>query len=234
MVSVCVATYNGGRFISEMLESVLTQIGLDDEIIVSDDGSTDDTTAKIEGLKDSRIRILHHDGNKSVVRNFENALQNSSGSIIFLADQDDVWLPGKLQKMVRILESCEVAVSDCHVVDTNLNIIKFSLFDTLQSGSGLLRNLYKNSYIGCCMAMRREVLDRALPFPADLPMHDWWIGLVAEAAFRTEFIAEPLMLYRRHDTNASLTGDKSSFSVFRKLVWRLVLVKNLVCRLWAA
>ena len=84
------------------------------------------------------------------------------------------------------------------------------------------------------MAIRREVLDRALPFPVDIPMHDWWIGLVAEAAFRTEFIAEPLLLYRRHDNNASLTGDKSSFSVFRKLVSRLVLAKNLVFRLWPA
>ena len=84
------------------------------------------------------------------------------------------------------------------------------------------------------MAIRREVLDRALPFPVDIPMHDWWIGLVAEAAFRTRFIAEPLVLYRRHDSNASLTGGKSSFSVFRKVVWRLILVKNLVFRLWRA
>jgi len=234
MVSVCVATYNGGRFISAMLESVLAQICCDDEIIVSDDGSTDDTKTKIEDLNDSRIRILHHDGNKSVVRNFENALQHASGSIIFLADQDDVWLPGKLEKMVQILENCDAAVSDCHVVDTNLNIIKSSLFDTLQSSSGLIRNLYRNSYVGCCMAMRRNVLERALPFPADIPMHDWWIGLIAEAAFRTRFVAEPLMLYRRHDSNASLTGGKSSFSLFTKLTWRLVLVKNLVFRLWRA
>ena len=234
MISVCMTTWNAEPYILAQIESILHQIGEQDELVISDDGSVDRTLALISRFGDGRIVLLSNAGSSGVVRNVENALRHARGEHIFLADQDDVWLPGKVARMMNALEHCDVAVSDCRVTDALLQVMQPSLFHLLHSGPGLFRNLYRNSYIGCCMAMRRNVLERVLPFPADIPMHDWWIGLVAEAAFRTRFIAEPLVLYRRHDSNASLTGGKSSFSVFRKVVWRLILVKNLVFRLWRA
>lgn len=234
MISVCMTTRNAESYVLAQIESILNQIGEQDELVISDDDSVDRTLELVSGFGDGRIVLLSNAGPSGVVRNVEKALRHARGEYIFLADQDDVWLPGKVARMTNALAHCDVAVSDCRVTDAFLQVTRPSLFHLLHSGPGLFRNLYRNSYIGCCMAMRREVLERSLPFPEDTPMHDWWIGLIAEAAFRTEFIAEPLMLYRRHDSNASLTGGKSSFSVFRKVVWRLILVKNLVCRLWRA
>lgn len=231
MISVCMTTCNGELYVLAQIESILNQIGEQDELVISDDGSTDRTLELISGLGDGRIVSLINNGRPGVVQNIAHALRHSRGEYIFLADQDDVWLPGKVARMMTALAHCDVVVADCRVTDAFLEVTNPSLFKLMQNGSGFFKNLYKNSFIGCCMAMRRDVLKLALPFPEDIPMHDWWIGLIAEAAFRTEFIAEPLMLYRRHGNNASLTGDKSSFSLFQRLVWRLVLAKNLLFRL---
>lgn len=231
MISVCMTTCNGERYVQAQIESILNQLGERDELVISDDGSVDRTLELISRRGDGRIVLVSNTGSSGVVRNVENALRHARGEYVFLADQDDVWLPGKVTRMLDALAHCDVAVSNCHVTDSSLAVVHHSLFQMLQSGPGFFKNLRKNSYVGCCMAMRRDVLSRALPFPEGISMHDWWIGLIAEALFRTEFIAEPLMLYRRHGTNVSLTGRKSSFSLFRKLLWRLVLAKNILYRL---
>lgn len=231
MISVCMTTCNGERYVQAQIESILNQIGEQDELVISDDGPVDRTLELMSRFDDGRIVLLIKDGPPGVVRNVENSLLHARGEYVFLADQDDVWLPGKVARMMSALEHCDVVVSDCHVTDSQLSIIHPSLFQLIQSGPGLFKNLYRNSYIGCCMAMRREVLDRALPFPDNTPMHDWWIGLIGDAAYRTEFIDEPLMLYRRHDNNLSLTSERSSSSLMRKLFWRMVIVKNLFFRL---
>lgn len=95
MISVCMATYNGEEYIKEQLESILCQLGEMDEIIISDDGSTDNTLNIIESYNDSRIKIHINTGKHGFVYNFENALQKAKGEYIFLSDQDDIWLPEK-------------------------------------------------------------------------------------------------------------------------------------------
>lgn len=231
-ISVCIATYNGRDYIKEQIESILRQLSIDDEILISDDGSTDGTVSIIENIGDYRISIIKNEDNKGLLRNIEAALVMAAGNYIFLADQDDVWISGKVKSMVAALDLYHVVVCDCSVTDANLNVIYPSFFHHQKSGPGLLKNLWRNSYIGCCMAMRREVLDKAIPFPNDTPMHDWWIGLVGEAAFSTKFISEPLVFHRRHGKNLSLTSQGSSFSFLRKLQWRMILVKNLIHRLY--
>lgn len=234
MISVCMTTCNGERYVQAQIESILSQIGEQDELVISDDSSTDRTLELISQFCDGRIVLLSNNGPSGVVQNVENALRRSRGEYIFLADQDDVWLPGKVARMMIVLEQCDVVVSDCHVTDPFLSVVYPSLFRLVQSGPGLFKNLYRNSYIGCCMAMRRNILNRVLPFPENTPMHDWWIGLIAEAAYRTKFIDEALMLYRRHDNNLSLTASRSSFSLIKKLAWRFLIAKNLVFRLFRA
>ncbi len=165
----------------------------------------------------------------SLVGNFQNALLNSSGDVIFLADQDDVWLDGKVQRILELLAEYDLVVSDCQVVDENLGVIYDSYFDLMRSGSGLIKNLYKNTYMGCCMAFNRKIYDVALPFPPSIPMHDWWIGCVAEVYGKVHFVEESLLLYRRHGNNASASSETSSNSFQEKVILRLQILYSLSC-----
>src|SRR5690606_27093867 len=206
---------------------------------ISDDNSTDHTIAIIESLNDTRIKIIMNDRtNSGHVRNFENALKHSKGDIIFLSDQDDVWHPAKAKKMVSALEKNDVVVCNCFVVDQNLNEIGASFFTLKNSGKGFFKNLYKNSFLGCCMAFKRPILEKALPFPKDIISHDTWIGLIGECYGETIFISDQLHYFRRHGDNFSvsndedsMSGDYSPYSFFEKIKMRLILLKNIVFRL---
>ena len=114
-------------------------------------------------------------------------------------------------------------VHDARVVDESLQTIAPSFFALRHSRAGFLRNFLRNSYMGCCMALTRPVLERALPFPPDLPMHDQWLGLAAEKYGRTCFLPQPYLLYRQHGGN--VTGGKTTFS--QKVRWRIALLRAL-------
>jgi glycosyltransferase involved in cell wall biosynthesis len=229
-ISVCIATFNGERYIHEQLTSILSQIDNDDEVVVSDDSSTDNTIEIINSLNDHRIKIFPDQKFRNPLQNFENALRHVTGHIIFLSDQDDVALPGKIDKMLFALQSANLVVSNCEVVDSKLDALHESFFLLQKSGPGLLKNLIKNTYLGCCMAFDRTVLEASLPFPQGIPMHDWWIGLVGELVGKCVFIEDPLTLYRRHGNNTSRATEKSSASTMTKLKWRYCLVKSLIQR----
>lgn len=229
-ISVCLASYNGERYIAEQLVSILAQIDANDEVVICDDQSTDGTEAVVASIGDARIHWTRNEKRLGVAANFERAIRLARYPIIFLADQDDVWLSGRVEKMVSALTSVDMVISDCAVVDENLTLISRSFFQMRNSGRGFARNLMKNSYQGCCMAFRRELLIHALPFPKSAPMHDWWLGLVAERWGRSCFLAEPLLLYRRHSGNASLTTEKSNASGLQRLRWRWTLVVALLVR----
>lgn len=226
------ATYNGAAFIEAQLRSILASPRID-EVVVSDDGSSDATLARIAALNDARVRVVAGP-RAGLIRNFENALSKARGDIVFLSDQDDVWLPQKVEVVLEALIDADLVVTDCRVVDGDLHVVVPSFFRAHGSRPGFARNLLRNGYLGCCMAFRRSVLERALPFPPTLPMHDWWIGLVAERSVRVCFLDTPLTLYRRHDANASSASGRSHASLRTKLRWRLSLLHALAARglLW--
>ena len=198
MNSVCVATYNGEKYIEEQLRSILTQIAADDEVIVSDDGSTDGTCAIVESLTDPRIKLLHHNGH-NFKQNFIYALQHTQGEYIFLSDQDDVWMPEKYRICCEQLQNFDLVITDSVVTDENLQTIQSSFFNFYKSGPGLIKNSVRNTYFGACMAFRRRILNAAMPFPTTNEIgHDIWIGLVAEIIGKVQFLHQPLLLYRRH------------------------------------
>lgn len=228
-LSICIATYNGGSYIKEQIDSILPQIGKNDEIIISDDSSTDNTLDVIKSFKDKRIKIFPNNKFHSPIFNFENALKQAKGDYIFLSDQDDIWLDNKVAKMVEALKQYSLVVSDCYVVDKDCNIIRDSFF-TKQPTPGILKNIIKNNYIGCCMALRREVLTKALPFPKQIAMHDIWLGLCGSLYYKALFIPDKLILYRRHGNNASPTGERSKYSLKYKLCYRIELILLLVKR----
>lgn len=228
-ISVCIATYNGEKYIYDQLQSILMQLSDNDEVIISDNYSSDKTVKIIELFNDPRIK-LYFLKKGDLIKNFENALLHASGEYIFLADQDDIWLQGKVQIMKEALESHDLVVSDCIVANGDLQIICTSFYSINRSGPSFFKNIIKNSYIGCCMAFNRKTLEASLPFPENIPMHDWWIGLIGEVIGKVIFLDNNLILYRRHDSNASITGKKSTFPLIIRLKWRFILAKEIILR----
>ena len=203
-------------------------------MIVSDDISSDSTLDIVNSFKDDRIKILSGIKFASPIRNFENALKYATGDVIFLSDQDDVWLPNKVRVMISYFSQYDVVVSNCSIVDKNLNVIKGKFFLSGANRKGFFNNLYDNHYLGCCMAFKKEVLDIVLPFPKRIAMHDIWIGLCAEAFYRSVFVDDVLLLYRRHGKNASSTSEKSEASLFVKLWYRIYFLIQVGFRLFRA
>ena len=221
MISVCIATYNGAAYIKAQLESILPQLSPSDEVIISDDASTDATRSIIASLQSPVVKVVDGPCRKSPGLNFENALRHASGDIIFLADQDDVWVENKVERMVAALSAADCVVSDCYVTDGSLRVTEESFYAANATRPGRFYNLLRrNGYLGCCMAFRRRVLAKSLPFPKNLPMHDIWIGNVAAFCFNVKFIEDKLIYFRRHGNNASVTARKSPFSFREKVGFR--------------
>lgn len=218
MISVCMATYNGEKYIEEQLVSILIQISLDDEIIISDDGSTDKTINIISSFCDKRIVLLHNTGRHGYVGNFENALNHAKGDVIFLADQDDVWAPQKVEIVLNRLNEYDLVIHDAEIVDATGNSLGRTYYSTMHNRKDFFSNLWKTRWLGCCMAFRREVLEKSLPFPPNIVGHDYWIGMLGMLWFRYCFMDEILVSYRRHGNNTSPSGEKSTNSMFYKLV----------------
>jgi len=229
-ISVCMATYNGQKYIKEQLESILLQIGENDEIIISDDSSNDRTIDIIKLFKDNRISIYENQKFRSPIFNFENAINHAAGNIIVLADQDDIWRKDKIKTIKKYMQDYDLVISDAKIIDENCNTLQESFYKLNGSKSGFIKNIVKNSYLGCAMAFNKKILEKSLPFPKDIPLHDWWIGLIGEMYGKTYFIEDKLISYRRHGNNASPTGEESRYSIMRKISFRISLIKNLILR----
>jgi glycosyltransferase involved in cell wall biosynthesis len=233
MNSICMTSFNGQNYIAAQLKSILSQMFENDELLISDDGSTDDTLNIIESFanKDSRIKLFKGP-QKGLQQNFNFILSKASGDYIFLSDQDDVWLPQKMEVTLLALKGCNLVVSDCVVVDSQLKTVSNSFYQRNGLRKQFISNLYKNSFLGCCMAFDRKVLEAALPLPNNVPMHDWWIGLLSLVNFKVKFINEKLIYYRRHSANASPTSQKSTNSFWLRLKIRVVIFNLLLVRLF--
>lgn len=222
------ATYNGGLYIRQQIESILSQLTDNDELIISDDGSTDDTIKIIESFNTPIIKLFKN-GFHNYVLNFEFCLKQVSGDFIFLSDQDDVWVKDKVEIMLRYLQTYDLVCSNCYVVDKELKSLGRAFFkDNVESKPGFLKNLWKNQFLGCCLAFNRKVLESSLPFPNGLICHDTWIGLVAELCGKTKFIDDKLIYFRRHDSNTSNTLKGSDLSLLKKISYRLVIIKGTI------
>ncbi len=230
MISVCMATYNGEKYIKEQLDSILSQLSDNDEVIISDDHSTDDTIKIIESYNDQRIKVFMNNKEKGYTRNFENALEKVSGDIIFLSDQDDIWIDDKVKKSLTLLEDNDLVVSDAQVVDNDLKTLAKSNFELRNVKHGFFNNFIRCRYLGACYAFSKKVLEKSLPFPKNsqyIP-HDYWIYMIAISNFKVGVIHEPLIQYRRHNLNTSSGGDKSNNSFFKKFKIRIYLLQQLL------
>jgi glycosyltransferase involved in cell wall biosynthesis len=239
MISVCIPTYNGEKYIKRQIESILCQLSDGDEIIISDDNSTDGTLNILKAFDDPRIKIHHHEKIENpysdyykivfaINRNVENALRYAYGDYIFLSDQDDVWLPNRVYLSLEKLQYYDLVISDCSLIDDSENIIKKSYFNSfINPSKNLWRTFYKSSFHGCCMAFRKSVKYDCLPFPDRSIGHDTWIGLVAiKKKYNITFINIPTVLYRLHGSNISISETMNSKNdILFKIYYRFNLIK---------
>jgi glycosyltransferase involved in cell wall biosynthesis len=239
MISVCITTYNGEKYIKQQIGSILCQLGIADEIIVSDDNSTDRTLEIINSFEDTRIHIFNHteinnpySGYYRIIfaisRNVENALKYAKGDYIFLADQDDVWLPNRVKLSIERLQIYNLVISDCSMINRTGEVVKQSYFNEhIHPSKNVLRTFCKSSFHGCCMAFKKELKQDIIPF-LNIPIgHDTWIGLVAiKKKYTIEFMRIPTVLYRLHNSNISVSETMNSkTSLWFKIKYRLNLIK---------
>ncbi|GAB6042979.1 hypothetical protein JCM17961_36570 [Endothiovibrio diazotrophicus] len=219
-VQVVMATYNGGRFIGEQLESLRRQSYRDWVLWVRDDGSTDDTLEVVRrhGEEDSRIRLLDDRlGNQGPAGNFNALLAHAharGARYVFLADQDDIWSHDKMERQLALLREREgdegsttiprLMYSDLEVVDRDMKRIhrSFMRFEMLRHETNPLPVLLTQNFVtGCTMLVNRALLEVALPIPPRVMMHDWWLALCAAASGRLHHLPEQTVRYRQHGGN---------------------------------
>jgi glycosyltransferase involved in cell wall biosynthesis len=222
------ATCNGSQFIKEQLQSILVQLGPDDELLVSDDNSSDDTVQLIKSFNDPRISIdLNHFGNP--VLNFEYLVQKAKGDYVFLSDQDDIWAPNKVEIFLKVFmnnSDVSLVLSDIQIINIEGEKVNKVFY---QNGfkTGFLKNILINNFIGCSMAFRKEIRNFILPFPKSIAMHDWWIGTCCLLFSKIYFIDQKLHNYRRHDYNFT---QKGKTSLCKKITFRWNLIRGLSLR----
>lgn len=242
MVSVCMATYNGELYIKQQIESILIQLDLEDELVISDDGSTDKTLEIIKSFNDERIKIFKHmkkDFSKMkysrnfyyATDNFENSIKNAKGDYIFLADQDDIWQPNKIKRMVQAMNESNCVMCNYDIIDSEEKIVEGNIFKELKIGKSLVKNLFIPPYLGCLMGFKREILKYILPFPKNLIAHDLWIGCLTSKKGDLTFINENLVQHRKHSNNTSNVTIKSKNPFLWKLWYRIILLCKLSVRL---
>lgn len=232
MVSVCIATYNGQLFIRQQIDSILSQLDPNDEIIISDDGSIDNTIGIINSYNDPRVKILINHGKHGYTHNFENALRHAKGDYIFTCDQDDIWDPNKVIICKRYLEKYDFICHDASMINADNNVIASSFFEQRKTPHSIWGNVIRFSGIGCCFCFKKKVLNLALPFPPNdkFVTHDNWLFLISSLFFNSSFVSEKLIMYRRHIGAISSGGSKSKNSIWMMFKYRVYIFAYAISR----
>jgi glycosyltransferase involved in cell wall biosynthesis len=225
------AAYNGADFIGRQIASILDQLALEDELIIVDDASTDETIKIVQSFGDMRIRLHQNIKNLGPTITFDIALSLASGDLVFLSDQDDFWYENKVSTVRRIFESSDLdlIVHDARVTMGDY-VINKSLFEMSRNSPNLFRNLITSLHTGCCLVLRRSALKRLLPIPCKNGIsHDAWIGVLSSCLWQKKlFLKVPLMDYQRHDKNVSTMHRRSIMKIIPD---RLTLIGALMVRL---
>jgi glycosyltransferase involved in cell wall biosynthesis len=254
MVHVLLATYNGERYLKEQIESILNQTYKKIKIIIRDDGSKDETLEIVDQYINDYpgiiINITQNECNCGVAYNFLKLLEYSSAEYIMFCDQDDIWLPNKIElSLNRIKElECKFNIAtpilihtDMQVVDENLNLISGSFWNyQLLSPDikSLNRLLIQNHVTGCTMMINKALRDISLPAQNGIIMHDWWIALVAATFGQIDYVNAQTMLYRQHTCNVEGAKKWCLISKLKRMVmgaipfilnntdWKICLLKT--------
>jgi glycosyltransferase involved in cell wall biosynthesis len=225
-VSIALATYNGGAHLGTQLDSYFVQERLPDELVLSDDGSTDGTLEIAREFAERApfpVRVISNRRAKGFRGNFATAIESAEGELIALSDQDDVWLPAHLARLAETLEgepSVLAVASDSECVDNELQPLGYTIRDSERLSATLRKAtmrrgrdqfglvLRHRAVAGHGMAFRRSLVPAVLPFP-DEWFHDQWIFLVGAALGRVDYVPDTLSKYRQHDSQSIAAEMKS-------------------------
>lgn len=194
------------------------------------DCSTDETSQLVAGINDPRIRLIQAERNNGYVRTLERALGEARGEFVFLSDQDDVWLPGRVERMISAMDGKNMVVSNCRHFDGPLGSfheIRMRYKDSTHN----LRNIlgivvgYRLHW-GCAMALRQEILQQVLPFPSYMTeSHDQWVATVGNVNRSIIYMEEDTILHRLHGGNLTPHGIRSVSKIIRA---RIAFLRNVV------
>ncbi len=225
-VSVILASYNGEKYIGEQLGSIVPFLEEGDELIVSDDGSSDGTLDIVRTFqkKYPLIRITEgaHGGSSA---NFASAVPKCQGSVVLFCDQDDVWMPDKLNRIKQAFREdpkAELVMHNAGFCDSEGNLLEGDIFSRRHPRHGFVRNLMYSAYYGCCMAAKRSFLMGCLPLPDQRVPYDQYFSLIAEHDKAARFLDEKLILHRYHGQNQSQKMSNIDRLRFRLRVWNSV------------
>lgn len=225
MISIAMTTYNGEKYLREQLDSILNQTFSDFELIICDDCSKDATVKILEeySLKDKRVRYFVNEKNLGFKKNFEKAISLCSGEYVAFSDQDDIWLPEKLEESITHIGNNNLLCSNSLLIDENGN----SLNLTYKECAGLNRyfpNDYEfrfkhiliwNFVQGASVLAKKDFLLQNMPIPENLVYHDYYFGVIAQMQNSLIYYDKVLAKYRQHTTQQT-ENKKASFNIFKR------------------
>lgn len=221
-ISIAMATYNGSSYIKEQLNSFLNQTRLPDELVITDDCSSDDTVEIIkEFAKKASFPVVLSINKKNLgyAGNFNAALERATGDLVFLSDQDDFWFPEKLETITRLAAEnpdALIIMNNAALTDGLLNEVGLTALGQLNSVGLTTRSFV----LGCCCAIRRELLSICMPIPENFTAHDTWFVVFADALEAKKIHSQVLQYYRRHESNTShfIANRTTKLSKFQMLL----------------
>lgn len=235
-ISVCMATYNGSKFILNQINSILPQLSAEDEVIIVDDSSKDSTVTILRNIRDIRIKIVVNETNIGVNKSFEKAILLSKNDYIFMADQDDIWTELRVNKMLNILKNKDVNLvsgnslfinQEGNEIDYNREPLKerdshkrFKNIGKIFAGSG--------AYYGCSMAFKKKLKKIILPFPNYIESHDLWIALTSMIQDKSYHLEDNVLYRRIHGTNASIVKRPLIKKLYSRMIFAISVIHILV------
>lgn len=234
MIDILLTTYNGEKYLSEQIDSIIKQSRSDWNLLIRDDGSNDQTlkiiSQYIEYYPDKILHIIDTDKNLGVTRNFERLMEHSTSPYLMFCDQDDIWLPDKIEKSLLKIQEMEeqYGATTSMLVYTDLavcnekGIVTADSFWKHQGGNptiplDLAKALVQNNATGNTFIFNRVLREQALPFSPDAVMHDWWVALTALYLGKIDYLSTQTILYRQHNRNVSGIKGKNILPMIRKL-----------------
>lgn len=231
-ISVCIATYNGAAYILKQIESILVQLNIDDEVIVVDDCSADKTVTILESINDPRIKIFKNNSNRSHVYSFARAVSLAGNELIFMSDQDDIWIEGRVDIMKKRLTETGVMLITSNSIFVNINDEKIDypiegVHD--KDSTSYYKNIFsifmgKTNYYGCTMAFHKKLREVILPIPAYVESHDIWIAMAANLLKSNIHLDDFTLKRRIHGGNASVINR----GLLAKIKSRLIFSRSLI------
>lgn len=233
-ISVCMAVFNGEKYLSEQISSILSEISERDELVIVDDCSSDSTVDIVKNFNDQRIKLYINDRNYRHVYSFGQAITYANNSVIFLSDQDDIWNPGRVTRMLSALRSSKVSLvtSNFDWINSHGECIEIR-YDGVHSidSRRWIKNILdiyigKTNYYGCAMLLSKDLLYFVLPIPKYVESHDLWIALAANLIGSNQHLDDRTFKKRHHESNA--TSTISTRPIHRKLWARVIFTISLI------